>query len=81
MQIPLRRGDHAGDASAEGRNTQCAIAAAVETVFRVDLERADPDPGLLDGDDEGGEGTARRRRATLRSFTTGRAARSQPSTG
>ena len=25
----------------------------------VELKRGDPDPGLLDGDDEGGEGTAR----------------------
>ena len=35
---------------------QWAIAAAAESVYRVDLKRADIDPGLLDGDDEGGEG-------------------------
>ena len=48
-----------GDAPAEGRKTQCAIAAVVETVDRVDLKRSDPDVGLLDGEDEGGEGTTR----------------------
>ena len=42
------------------RNTRWAIAAAVESVYRVDLKRADPAPGLLDGDDEGGKGTAGR---------------------
>ena len=30
----------------------------MESVYRVDLKRADLDPGLLDGDDAGGEGTA-----------------------
>ena len=40
---------------------QWAIAAAMESVYRVDLKRADPEPGLLDGDDEGGEGRRSRR--------------------
>ena len=42
------------------RNTQWATAAAVESVYNVDLKRADADLGLLDGDDEGGQGTATR---------------------
>ena len=60
--MPLRLGDYGGDAQAEGekeggwRNTQWAIAAAVESAYRVDLKRANPDPALLDGDDKGGEG-------------------------
>ena len=61
-------GDHAAGCSGgrgEGgrvwRNTQRAVAAAAESVYRVDLKRADPDPGLLDGDDEGGEGRRSRR--------------------
>ena len=35
------------------RNVQWAIAAAVESVYRVELKTADPDPGLLAGDDAG----------------------------
>ena len=65
LQMALRRGDHAGDAQAEGggrgrRNTQWATAAAVKSVYRVDLKRADADLCLLGGDDEGGQGTATR---------------------
>ena len=30
--------------------------SAVESAYRVDLKRANPDPALLDGDDKGGEG-------------------------
>ena len=51
-----------GDAQAEGEleggwsKTEWAIAAAVESAYRVDLKRANPDPALLDGDDKGGEG-------------------------
>ena len=32
----------------------------MESVYSVDLRRADPDPGLLDEEEDGGEGTARR---------------------
>ena len=65
LQMALRQGDHAGDAQAEGggrgrRNTQWATAAAVKSVYRVDLKRADADLCLLGGDDEGGQGTATR---------------------
>ena len=60
-----------GAAQAEGeggrgwRNTQCAIAAAVESVYGVDLKRAGSDPGLLDGDDSGGGAVERLRRALI----------------
>ena len=65
VQMPLRWGDYGGDAQAEGekeggwRNTQWAIAAAMESAYKVDLKRADPDLASLNGDDQGGEGTAR----------------------
>ena len=45
-----------GEGGRGWRNTRCAIAAAVEGVFKADLRRVDADPGLLDGGDEGGEG-------------------------
>ena len=37
----------------------------MESVYRVDLKRADQDPRLLDGDDEGCEGTAGRSSACV----------------
>ena len=37
----------------------------MESVYRVDLKRGDPDPGLLDGDDGGGEGAAKRESACV----------------
>ena len=45
----------------------CVTAAAVESVYRADLKRAGPAPGLLDGDDEGGGGKARGRAPASRS--------------
>ena len=57
-------------------NTQHEIAAAVESVYRVDLKRADPDLGLLGGDDGGGKGRGRAGRAPAsRLCTTGRTSR------
>ena len=54
------RGDAQAERGGRGwRNAQWVIAAAVESVYKVNLKRAGPDPGLLDGDDEGGEGKAR----------------------
>ena len=37
----------------------------MESVYGVDLKRGDPGPGLLDGDDGGGEATARRESACV----------------
>ena len=51
---------------------QWAIAAAVESVYRVNLERSGSDPGLLGGDDEDGGVRRASGAPASRSSTTGR---------
>ena len=73
----LRRGGHAvgclgGQGGRRGwRNTQREIAAAVESVYRMDLKRPDPDLGLLGGDNEGGGVQRGGSAPASRSSTTG----------